>query len=135
MQLNGSLNLLMSYFNNNVAIWEPMIEPVERELANGDSEYQQWELGFELEVESNKDDPLFTEPTTKITITSIDTLELTFTETSLEVLQNLSNAFSEAIKPSKIYKTEAIAPYIFKNDTGEDSLEKKILKYLIKIIV
>lgn len=127
MQLSGSLTFLMAYFNNHIAIWEPMIEPIEKELSNGDIDYQQWELNFSLEMDSNKDETLPNEPTTKISITSTDILELTFTETSIDVLQNLSNAFSEAIKPSKICKTEAMAPYIFKNDTGlqvEIDLEK-----------
>lgn len=120
MQLSGSLTFLMAYFNNHIAIWEPMIEPVEKELSNGDIEYEQWQLNFSLEMETNKDDTQLCEPTTKIAITSTEILELTFTETSIDVLQNLSNAFSEAIKPSKIYKTEAMAPYIFKNDTGKE---------------
>lgn len=114
MQLKGTLSLLMSYFNNKLAIWEPMIEPIEKETSNGDTEYQQWELDFELAVENSKD------PTTKISVDSVDILEVTLTTTSLDVLQNLSNAFSEAIKPTRMAKTETMAPYIFRNDTGVD---------------
>lgn len=39
-----------------MAVWEPLIEPNEREKSNGLTEYGPWELGFNLKIEKNLDD-------------------------------------------------------------------------------
>lgn len=60
------------------------------------------------------------EPKTKISVASTDTLEVSVTKTCLDVLQDLGNAFSEAIRPEGLHKPDIIAPYIVENDTGFD---------------
>lgn len=106
----------MSYYNNQMALWEPLLEPNERELLSGETEPQLWELNFEMAVDKDKDETEGTS-TTKMKISSNSILEITLTKMCLEVLQNLSKAFSEAIKPG-ITKIEPEAPYVVTNDTG-----------------
>lgn len=50
------MTLGMAYYNSSLAVWEPLIEPNEREKANGLSEYGPWELNFSLKIEKNLDD-------------------------------------------------------------------------------
>lgn len=50
------MTLGMAYYNSSMAVWEPIIEPNEREKSNGLSEYGPWELNFNLKIEKNLDD-------------------------------------------------------------------------------
>lgn len=111
----------MAYYNSILAVWEPLIEPNERETPNGLTEYLPWELNFRLKIEKPVEDSCSDdEPKTKIAISSSDALELSVTKTSLDVLQDLGQAFSDAIRPQGLNKPDVIAPYIVENDTGFD---------------
>lgn len=44
----------MAYYNSSMAVWEPLIEPNERERANGLVEYRPWELNFNLKIENER---------------------------------------------------------------------------------
>lgn len=46
----------MAYYNNIMAVWEPLIEPNEREKSNGLTEYHPWELNFNLKIEKPVED-------------------------------------------------------------------------------
>uniref|UniRef100_A0A1L8DVL7 Putative vacuolar protein n=1 Tax=Nyssomyia neivai TaxID=330878 RepID=A0A1L8DVL7_9DIPT len=125
LSAEGSLQLGMSYYNSILALWEPLIEPNERELPSGLIESGPWELQFTAKMNQEKPDCSFDEVVeekqalTKICVTATETLEMTVTKTCLEVLQNLGNGFSEAIH-SKLTTTQQTAPYIVQNDTGFD---------------
>lgn len=119
LSIDSSLRLSVSYFNSSLALWEPLIELNERETPNGTSEYGPWELSFSMDVvkekgESGEEE----EPRTKICVQSKDILEMTVTKTCLDVLQNLGNAFSEAITAEGLVKPDVEAPYVIQNDTG-----------------
>lgn len=121
ISIESSLSLGMAYYNSIMAVWEPLIEPNEREKFNGLTEYHPWELNFSLKIEKPVEDSCSdAEPTTKIAISSSDTLELSVTKTALDVLQDLGQAFSDAIRPEGLNKPDVIAPYIVENDTGFD---------------
>lgn len=106
-----------------LAVWEPLIEPNEREKSDGLTEYQPWELNFNLKIEKAAESSVTeNEPKTKVTISSSDTLEMSMTKTCLDVLQDLGQAFSDAIKPQGLIKPDIIAPYIVENDTGFDMI-------------
>lgn len=45
---------------------------------------------------------------------------MSVTKTCLDVLQDLGNAFSQAIRPEGLHKPDIVAPYIVENDTGFD---------------
>lgn len=121
ISIQSSLSLGMAYYNSIMAVWEPLIEPNEREKPNGLTEYHPWELNFSLKIEKPVEDSCSdAEPKTKIAISSSDTLELSVTKTSLDVLQDLAQAFSDAIRPEGLTKPDIVAPYIVENDTGFD---------------
>lgn len=46
----------MAYYNSQMAVWESIIEPNEREKANGLTEYGPWELNFSMCAEKITDD-------------------------------------------------------------------------------
>lgn len=111
----------MAYYNSTLAVWEPLIEPNEREKVNGLTEYAPWELNFSMKIEKPVENSLTEgEPKTKMAISSSDTLEMSITKTCLDVLQDLGQAFSDAIRPQGLNKPDVIAPYIVENDTGFD---------------
>lgn len=116
MSVESYLRLAMSYYNSSLALWEPIIEPNERENSAGLLEYGPWELSLSVAVE--KDENEDEEPTTKMCVSSKDILELSVTKTCLDVLQSLGNAFSEAIKPSGLVKPTVESPFVVQNDTG-----------------
>jgi vacuolar protein sorting-associated protein 13A/C len=118
MKVNSTLRLTMSYYNNVIALWEPLIEPVETEMSNGLADYYPWELQFSLEVDKHHDSPDREEPTTIIKVLSEQTLELLVTKTCVDVLQTLGNAFSKAIEQEGLIKAGVDAPYALRNDTG-----------------
>ncbi|KAJ8953002.1 hypothetical protein NQ318_015363 [Aromia moschata] len=123
MSVEASLTVQMGYYNSRLALWEPLIEPVEI-IKDDKLFYAPWELKLELSM-TEQEDPLGigspgseaggdnqAQPVMNIDIISESTLELTVTKTCLEVLQNLGKAFAtaiqtEAIKPS----TSEQAPY------------------------
>lgn len=119
MGITSTLRLTMSYYNNVLALWEPLIEPVEMDSSLGLSEYNPWELNFELNVDKHLENPDKEEPTTFIKVKSEQTLELLVTKTCLDVLQTLGNAFSKAIEQEGLIKAGVVdAPYVLRNDTG-----------------
>lgn len=122
LSIDSSMTLGMAYYNSTMAVWEPLIEPNEREKSNGVKEYQPWELNFNLKIEKPVEDSVTSsrDPKTKISIASSDTLEVSVTKTCLDVLQDLGQAFSDAIRPEGLNKPDVIAPFIVQNDTGFD---------------
>ncbi|XP_053672745.1 intermembrane lipid transfer protein Vps13 [Anopheles nili] len=118
MRITSSLRLSMSYYNQALALWEYVIEPNVVEQPYGQTTNIPWELTFDMEVGHHEDRTR--EPTTRMHIASKDSLEMTVTKTCLDVVQNLGKAFSEAIKRDGIIKSEFQAPYLMRNDTGQD---------------
>lgn len=117
MSIESSLRLTMFYYNNTLALWEPLIEPVEVENRMELLEYVPWELNFEMSVDKHLDESQ-DEPTTSININSKQTLELTVTKTCLDVLTTLGSDFSKAIEKEGLMDMEVHAKYVLKNDTG-----------------
>ncbi|XP_052870380.1 intermembrane lipid transfer protein Vps13 [Anopheles cruzii] len=118
MKISSSLRLSMSYYNQTLALWEYVIEPNVIEQSNGTTTYMPWELTFNMEVDHHEDRSR--EPTTRMHIASRDSLEMTVTKTCLDVVQNLAKAFSEAIKREGMIMSSVQAPYVLRNDTGQD---------------
>lgn len=128
ISIDTSLSLQMGYYNSKLALWEPLIEPVEVEQA-GKSTYVPWEIKLELAM-NEQEDPSVTSPASEnfeqieiqpamsINISSINNLELTITKTCLEVLNNLGKAFSNAMKSSEVRQIKASAAFLVQNDTG-----------------
>lgn len=122
ISISSRLSLGMNYYNSSLAVWEPIIEPNERANPAGITETVPWDLSFSMQIDNSIDDPTTEEVETKtlIAISSSDTLELTVTKTCLEVLQDLSNSFTEALSVEGLKQPDAVAPYVVVNDTGFD---------------
>ncbi|XP_070507341.1 intermembrane lipid transfer protein Vps13 isoform X3 [Chironomus tepperi] len=119
MEIESTMRLTMSYYNNEVALWEPLIEPVEVDSTYGLPEYYPWELQFKMKVDKHLESSDNQEPTTIMSITSDQTLELLATKTCIDVLQTLGNSFSKAIDQEGFINDEVIhAPYVLRNNTG-----------------
>ncbi|XP_036365427.1 vacuolar protein sorting-associated protein 13A [Octopus sinensis] len=127
MSVSSTLSLEVAYYNEKLAVWEPLLEPVVQSQKR-----KRWDLT--VEVAANDEGILIDEdnepiiPPAKMTINvrSTEKLELTMSKTCLEVLTNLGKAFGDAYKlvePSAT-TSETLAPYIIENRTGLDLLLK-----------
>ncbi|GFX12510.1 vacuolar protein sorting-associated protein 13 [Trichonephila clavipes] len=112
--IGSSFSLEMSYYNEKIAVWEPLIEPIE--TAKG---HRSWELMMEiskehdaLELSPEEEEPdeiVFEPPQMSLHIVAQDVLELTVSKTCLDVLTNLGQAFQEAV--NKAVGKEPPVPY------------------------
>ncbi|KAG1695557.1 Vacuolar protein sorting-associated protein 13 [Nymphon striatum] len=126
LSVSSTVAIEIGYYNDKIARWEPLIEPVEAK--NG---RRPWELC--LEVMKNDDVFVATSPDDSdeidvlslpppemtINIFSMDILEITVSKICLNVLTNLGSAFGEAVKTAEVVtKDKIVSPYVVKNDTG-----------------
>ncbi|KAM6942753.1 intermembrane lipid transfer protein VPS13C [Xenentodon cancila] len=119
LQLKADMTLEVNYFNEIHAVWEPLIERVE-------GGQRRWNL--ELEVKNNPvmdkspvhgdDFVLLPEPRTSINICSKDTMNITISQCSLNVFNNLSKAFSEGTASVFDHTLKEKAPFTIKNSLG-----------------
>ncbi|XP_054740711.1 intermembrane lipid transfer protein Vps13 [Anastrepha obliqua] len=127
LKIRGSLTLSTNYYNESLAVWEPIIEMNEHINRNGEHEYLPWELTYKVDiinqkVENDNDDEQEeqSEKVTQIAIHSDEDLQFTVTKSCLDLLGVLGEAFSQAINVDGLAKPEVIAPYVVENDTGFD---------------
>lgn len=121
LNIGCNLTLEMGYYNEKLAVWEPLIEPVE--LPSG--RLRPWEITTQitknpLELPDSEDDEeiKFLPPEMSIEISSFDMIDVTITKTFMNVVTNLSEAFTEAVKSTAVRESGEIAPYIIKNELG-----------------
>lgn len=129
LNVDATLNIMMGYYNSTLALWEPLIEPVEVEK-NGKVSLVPWEIKFDMSINNSEDSNAMSpiegdmtsiqqiQPVTNIDITSTSTLELTMTKTCLEVLTNLANAFTTAMGQRDMVPSTKVSPYKFINMIG-----------------
>ncbi|KAG8191289.1 hypothetical protein JTE90_003297 [Oedothorax gibbosus] len=124
LYVGSSFSLEMSYYNEKIAVWEPLIEPIE--TARG---HRSWEVMMELtkgseilELTPEEEEPeeiVFEPPLMSIHVVAQDVLELTVSKTCLDVLTNLGQAFQEAVNKAIGKKPpEPYAPYHVNNYLG-----------------
>ncbi|XP_068617083.1 intermembrane lipid transfer protein VPS13C [Brachionichthys hirsutus] len=119
LQLGADMTLEVNYFNEIRAVWEPLIERV-------DGGRRRWNL--ELEMKNNPvqdkspvhgdDFEILPEPQTAISICSKDTMNITVTQCTLNVLQNLTKAFSEGTASTYDYSLKEKPPFTIRNALG-----------------
>ncbi|XP_041649214.1 vacuolar protein sorting-associated protein 13C isoform X2 [Cheilinus undulatus] len=119
LNLKADMTLEVNYFNETHAVWEPLIERVE-------SGKRRWNL--ELEMKNNPlqdkspvhgdDFVILPDPRTAISICSKDTMNITVSQCTLNVLQNLSKAFSEGTASTFDYSLKEKAPFTIRNSLG-----------------
>ncbi|XP_036331860.1 vacuolar protein sorting-associated protein 13 [Rhagoletis pomonella] len=129
LKIRGSLTLSTNYYNESLAVWEPIIEMNEHINRKGEHEYLPWELTYKVDIISQKNEndneideeqEEQTEKVTQIAIHSDEDLQFTVTKSCLDLLGVLGEAFSQAINVEGLVKPEVIAPYVVENDTGFD---------------
>lgn len=122
LSVKGSLTLSMNYYNQSLAVWEPVIEQNEHISKDGERIFSPWELNFNLGIEKNpsefEEDKV--DQTTTIQIHSEENLEMTVSKTFLDLIGQLGEAFGQAMDPNGLVKPDVIAPYVIQNDTGFD---------------
>ncbi|CAK9800782.1 Intermembrane lipid transfer protein Vps13, partial [Anthophora quadrimaculata] len=133
MSIEGTMSLVMAYYNSCLALWEPLIEPIEG-IRNGKRISTPWELKTKIQfndvsadsrglsavspTSDNEPEEFHQTPKMSIDIDSTENLEITVTKTCLDVLKQLGNAFSSAMEAGKKGTTKSVAPYVLKNETG-----------------
>ncbi|XP_064596162.1 intermembrane lipid transfer protein VPS13C-like isoform X2 [Liolophura sinensis] len=124
LHVESTVNLEVAYYNEALAVWEPVLEPVHE-----NNKRHKWEIA--MQVAQNNDVLLIDEddvdlpiqpPKMSITVKSEDILNTTITKTCLDVLSNLGKAFNDAynlVEPT-VKPGEVMSPYLIQNDTGLD---------------
>lgn len=145
LNVNGDLSIELAYFNSRLAVWEPLLEPVEVVNRSAFPDHAPWSLHFEMSQEMGTNGPKspgkscptspiaspesdevdFEElqvplPATTISVTAKDSLHLTVTKTFMEVLTTLSKAFADAYKRNLTARDTHLAPYRIINQTGKN---------------
>lgn len=128
MCVEAGLTLQMNYYNSRLALWEPLIEPVEVTNSNK-PKWVPWEL--KLEISKNELSEEVTTPsdiesiegslqqaTMCIDISSDHSIEIVITKTCLDVLNNLGKAFANAMKAGEVKQLEMMAPFKIVNELG-----------------
>ncbi|XP_032873462.1 vacuolar protein sorting-associated protein 13A isoform X1 [Amblyraja radiata] len=126
INLKCHLNLEVHYYNEVLAVWEPLVEPLE--LENSD-EFRPWELGIKMKKKAiqarttaeNEEEQLQTPAyKTVIHVSSKDQLNITVSKCGLTMLNNLATAFAEAAgKTSDVFQKDQ-APFVIQNCLGLD---------------
>ncbi|KZC12683.1 Vacuolar protein sorting-associated protein 13A, partial [Dufourea novaeangliae] len=133
MSMEATMSLIMAYYNSRLALWEPLIEPIEG-IRNGKRVSTPWELKTKIqfnEVSVDSRGASVASPTTEsepeewhqtakmsVDIVSSENLEITVTKTCLDVLKQLGNAFSSAMEAGGKGTAKSLAPYVLRNETG-----------------
>ncbi|KAK9299460.1 hypothetical protein QLX08_007488 [Tetragonisca angustula] len=133
MNIESTMSVIMAYYNSCLALWEPLIEPIE-EIKNEKLISTPWELKVKIQFNNVSPDSrnaraisptsdseieeLHQTPKMSIDIVSTENLEITVTKTCLDVLKQLGNAFSSAMEASGKGMARSVAPYVLRNETG-----------------
>ncbi|CAG5075993.1 Similar to Vps13: Vacuolar protein sorting-associated protein 13 (Drosophila melanogaster) [Cotesia congregata] len=131
MSIEATISVIMAYYNSRLALWEPLIEPVEVLRQNGERNSSSWELRSKIQFhdlapdsrgasavspscESEPED--LHQSKMSIDVDSSENLEITVTKTCFEVMEQLSKAFTSAMDAKE--SVPRLAPYVLKNETG-----------------
>ncbi|XP_026537812.1 vacuolar protein sorting-associated protein 13C [Notechis scutatus] len=119
MSARADLTLEMNYYNETHALWEPLIEQVDREG-------RRWNLKLEMKTNPEQDRGLLPgddfiiipEPQQMISISSKDTMNITMSKCCLTVLNNLAKGFSEGTASTYDATLKDRAPFTVRNALG-----------------
>ncbi|KJH40548.1 hypothetical protein DICVIV_13496, partial [Dictyocaulus viviparus] len=116
LKASADLSLQMSYYNEAISIWEPVIEPIE----DAADQWTPWNLRMTIRGRS-KLDALDVRPAMDIKIETDDILNLTVTKTFISLLNNVSEKFAHAAKqftPPTTRQLPGLCPFLVLNETG-----------------
>ncbi|KFZ60287.1 Vacuolar protein sorting-associated protein 13C, partial [Podiceps cristatus] len=119
MEVTADMSLEIHYYNENYAVWEPLIERIE-------GGKKQWSLKLEMKTNPVQERSLMPgddfivlpEPQTAVNISSKETMNITISKCCLAVFSNLAKAFSEGTASTFDYSFKETAPFIVKNALG-----------------
>ncbi|XP_017891074.1 vacuolar protein sorting-associated protein 13 isoform X2 [Ceratina calcarata] len=134
MSIEYTMSMIMAYYNSRLALWEPLIEPIEG-TKNGKRVSTPWELKLKLQfndvsadsrgalsavspTSDSEIEEFHQTPKMSIDIVSTENLEITVTKTCIDVLKQLGAAFSSAIEAGDKGTKKVAAPYVLRNETG-----------------
>ncbi|KAM9475939.1 intermembrane lipid transfer protein VPS13A isoform 2-T2 [Clarias gariepinus] len=122
INLQCRLNMEVNYYNENMGVWEPLLEPLEDETKDG---FRPWTLELKMKKKPVKRSSIADEVDYKvpdyktvISINSNDQLNITLTKCGLNMLSNLGTAFAEAAKQTAECFQKDQAPIVVKNRLG-----------------
>ncbi|KAK6031852.1 hypothetical protein OSTOST_01984 [Ostertagia ostertagi] len=116
LQASANLSLQMSYYNESLSVWEPVIEPVEC----GTDSWAPWNLTMTVKGR-NKNDQGDAKPGMDVKIDADDMLNVTVTKTFISLLNHVSQAFAAAAKKSSPPLTRhlpGLSAFLVLNETG-----------------
>ncbi|CAI5438459.1 unnamed protein product [Caenorhabditis angaria] len=116
MRVSSDVSLQMSYYNEAVSVWEPIIEPVE----NDNGEFERWKLSMTMKSR-NKQDSNDNSPLTEVKIEADKMLNVTVTKSLLTLLNKLTEVFASAAKkitPTQTRHLPGISPFVVLNESG-----------------
>lgn len=116
MSVRGFLGSVVFYYNEKLAVWEPLVEPIE--VPGG---RKVWEIALKVDkhiADDNVHDAANLPPMFSIELLVEDTLEVTISQTTLQVLKDLGEAFSAALVKAPVEHKRLDAPYVVKNYLG-----------------
>lgn len=116
MSVRGFLGSVVFYYNEKLAVWEPLVEPIE--VPGG---RKVWEIALKIDkhiADDSMHDAANLPPMFSIELLVEDTLEMTFSQTTLQVLKDLGEAFSAALVKAPMEHKRLDAPYVVKNYLG-----------------
>ncbi|CAN7983352.1 unnamed protein product [Ixodes hexagonus] len=117
MAVRAFLGSVVFCYNEKLAVWEPLVEPIETPTGR-----KIWEIALRIDKRVVDDE----EPITSVDLPALysiellveDTLEVTITQTSLHVMKHLAEAFSEALVRATYDHRRLDTPYVVKNYLG-----------------
>ncbi|XP_072321339.1 intermembrane lipid transfer protein VPS13C isoform X2 [Eucyclogobius newberryi] len=119
LHLTADMTLEVNYFNEVHAVWEPLIERV-------DSGARRWNLALEMKNNPvqdrspihGEDFVILPEPRMAVTICSKDTMNITVSQSCLQVLGNLGKEYSEGTVSTFDYTVNEKPPFTIRNALG-----------------
>lgn len=116
MSVRGFLGSVVFYYNEKLAVWEPLVEPIE--VPGG---RKIWEIALKIDkhfMDEEEQNSANLPPVYSIELLVEDTLEVTITQTALQVMRDLGTAFSEALVATSYEHKRLETPYVVKNYLG-----------------
>ncbi|CAL1603132.1 unnamed protein product [Knipowitschia caucasica] len=119
LHLTADMTLEVNYFNELHAVWEPLIERVE-------SGSRRWTLALEMKNNPVMDRSpvhgdefvILPEPRTAVSICSKDTMNITLSQSCLQVLRSLAKEFSEGTASTFDFTQREKPPFTIRNALG-----------------
>ncbi|XP_056231457.1 vacuolar protein sorting-associated protein 13A isoform X2 [Seriola aureovittata] len=122
INLHSELDLEVHYYNEEMGVWEPLLEPLEDDTKDG---FRPWRLELKMKKKPVKytflsDEVDYNVPDYKtvIVISSKDQLNIMLSKCGLAMLGNLGTAFAEAAKQTAECFQKDEAPFVVKNRLG-----------------